>query len=88
MNTVMVNGKIYEIVEDATNDVETVYSQDDTLQALSVLAVTGTGRSIENGNLYEIIWHLDEQEESQLPEDASDWVNDWDTADGVIELED
>lgn len=87
MNTVTVNGKMYEIIEDATNDVETVYSQDDTLQAFPVLAVTGTGRSIENGKLYEIIWHLDEQDESQLPDDASDWVSDWDTADEAIELE-
>lgn len=82
MNTVMVNGKIYEIIEDATNDVETVYSQDDILQDFGILAVTGTGRSIENGKLYEIIWYLDEQNE-----DASDWVSDWDMADEAIELE-
>ncbi|MDT3392476.1 MAG: hypothetical protein LIR22_09145 [Bacillota bacterium] len=87
MNTVMVNEKVYEIIEDVTNDVETVYSQADTLQAFPILAVTGTGRSIENDKLYEIIWHLDEQNESQLPEDASDWVNDWDAADEAIELE-
>lgn len=86
MNTVMVNGNLYEIIEDATNNVEPVYSQNDTLLVLPVLAVTGTGRSIENGNLYEIIWYLDEQDESQLPEDASDWVSDWDTADEAIEL--
>lgn len=88
MNTVIVNKKVYEIIEDATDDVETVYSQDDTLQAFPILAVTGVGRSIVNDKLYEIIWHLDEQEESQLPEDASDWVSDWDTADEAIELED
>lgn len=88
MDKVMVNEKVYEIIEDVTNDVETVYSQADTLQAFPILAVTGTGRSIENDKLYEIIWHLDQQDESQLPEDASDWVSDWDTADEVIELED
>jgi len=82
MNTVTVNGKIYEIIEDATNDVKTVYSQNDTLQAFPILAVTGTGRSIENGKLYEIVWDLDEQ-----GEDASDWVNDWDLANDAIELE-
>lgn len=82
MNTVMVNGNIYEIIEDATNDVKTVYNQNDTLQAFPILAVTGTGRSIDNGKLYEIVWDLDEQDE-----DASEWVSDWDTADEAIELE-
>ena len=79
MNTVTVNGKIYEIIEDATNDVKTVYNHNDTLQAFPILAVTGIGRSIENGKLYEIIWYLDEQNE-----DASDW----DLANDAIELED
>ena len=88
MNTVMVNGKIYEIIEDATNNVETVYNQNDTLQAFPILAVTGIGRSIENGKLYEIVWDLDEQDASQLPEDASDWVSEWDLANDAIEMED
>lgn len=83
MNTVTVNGKIYEIVEDATNDVKTVYSWNDVMQAFPILAVTGTGRSIENGKLYEIVWDLDEQDE-----DASDWVRDWDLANDAIEPED
>lgn len=87
MNTVMVNEKVYEIIEDATDDVETVYGQNDTLQAFQILAVTGIGRSIENGKLYKIIWYLDEQDGSRLPEDASDWVSDWDTANETIELE-
>lgn len=88
MSEVIVDGKIYEIVKDATTDIETVYGQNDTLQTLPILAVTGTGRSVENGNLYEIIWHLDEQDASLLSDDASDWVSDWGTADEAIELED
>ncbi|MEN2346644.1 hypothetical protein ABC657_09505 [Lentilactobacillus parabuchneri] len=88
MSEVIVDGKIYEIVKDATTDIETVYGQNDTLQTLPILAVTGTGRSVENGNLYEIIWHLDEQDASLLSDDASDWVSDWGTADEAVELED
>ena len=88
MNTVTVNGKIYEIIEDATNDVKTVYSWNDVMQAFPILAVTGIGRSIENGKLYEIVWDLDEQDESKVPEVASDWVSDWDLANDAIELED
>ncbi|WP_333604236.1 hypothetical protein [Lactobacillus acetotolerans] len=88
MNTVTVSGKIYEIIEDATNDVKTVYSWNDVMQAFPILAVTGIGRSIENGKLYEIVWDLDEQDESKVPEDASDWVSDWDLANDAIELED
>ena len=88
MSEVIVDGKIYEIVKDATTDIETVYGQNDTLQTLPILAVTGTGRSVENGNLYEIIWHLDEQDTSLLSDDASDWVSDWGTADEAVELED
>ena len=84
----MVNKKAYEIVKDATDDSETVYSRNDTLQFFPILAVTGTGRSIENGKLYKIIWHLDEQDASKLPDDASNWVSDWDTADEAIELDD
>lgn len=88
MSEVIVDGKIYEIVKDATTDIETVYGQNDTVQTLPILAVTGTGRSVENGNLYEIIWHLDEQDASLLSDDASDWVSDWGTADEAVELED
>ncbi|MCT2883545.1 hypothetical protein [Lentilactobacillus parabuchneri] len=86
MNEVMVNGKIYEIVKDATTNIDTVYDQNDTLQTLPILAVTGIGRSAENGNMYEIVWHLDEQDASLLSDDASDWVSDWGTADEAIEL--
>jgi len=88
MSKVMVNGKIYEIVEAPTTDIETVYSHDDTLQAFPILAVTGTGRSVENGSLYEIVWYLDEQDKDKLDDDASDWVSDWNTADDAVELED
>ncbi|KRO16535.1 hypothetical protein [Lacticaseibacillus saniviri] len=88
MSEVIVDGKIYEIVKDATTDIETVYGQNDMLQTFPILAVTGTGRSVENGNLYEIIWHLDEQDASLLSDDASDWVSDWGTADEAVELED
>ena len=88
MDTVKVNGETYEIIKYATNDVETVYSDNDTMQVFPILAVTGIGRSIENGSLYEIIWHLDEQDASLLSEDASDWVNDWDTADRAEIVED
>ena len=84
----MVNKKAYEIVKDATDDLETVYSRNDTLQFFPILAVAGTGHSVENGKLYKIIWYLDEQDTSKLPEDASNWVSDWDTADEAIELED
>lgn len=88
MSEVVVDGKIYEIIKDANTDIETVYGKNDTLQTLPILAVTGTGRSVENGNLYNIIWHLDEQDASLLSDDASDWVSDWGTADKAVELED
>jgi hypothetical protein len=65
-----------------------VYSHDDTLQSFPILAVTGTGRSVENGSLYEIVWYLDEQDKDKLDDDASEWVSDWDTANDAVELED
>lgn len=87
MNNVIIDGKTYEIVKDATDDIETVYNENDTLQNLPILAVTGVGRSVETGDLYEIVWHLDEQNASLLSDDASDWVTDWGTADEAIELD-
>lgn len=79
--TVKVENKEYEIVENANDNVETVYGENDTLQAFPILAVKGIGRSIEDGQEYEIVWYLDADEESELSSDASDWVADWSTAD-------
>lgn len=81
MNNVMVNGKKFEIVEPANDEVETTMVDGSTIEFVSGIAED------EKGNRYEINWYLD-VDADELPEDASDWVNDWDTADEAHELED
>ena len=80
MNEVMVNGKEFEIVEPANDEVETTMVDGNTIEFVSGIAKD------EKGDRYEIDWYLDVDADN-LPEDASDWVSDWNTADEVIELE-
>lgn len=81
MNKVMVNGKEFEIVEPANDEVETTMVDGNTIKFVS-----GIGEDAD-GNRYEIDWYLDVDADN-LPEDASDWVSDWDLANDAIELED
>ncbi len=74
MDTVMVSGKEFEIVEAANDEVETTIVDGNTIEYVS-----GIGED-NSGNRYEIDWYLD-YDGDELPEDASDWVSDWDTAD-------
>ncbi len=80
MNTVKVNGKEFEIVEPASDEVETTMVDGNTIEFVSGIAED------DQGNRYEIDWYLD-VDADDLPEDASDWVSDWDTADEARELE-
>lgn len=81
MNTVTVNGKEYEVVEPANDEVETTMVDGNTIEFVS-----GIGEDAD-GNRYEIDWYLD-VDTDELPEDASDWVTDWDTADEAHLMED
>lgn len=81
MNKVMVNGKKFEIVEAANDDIETTMVDGNTIEYVS-----GIGEDAD-GNRYEIDWYLD-VDADELPEDASDWVSDWDTADEAHLMED
>lgn len=81
MNTVKVNGKQFEIVEAANDEVETTMVDGNTIEYVS-----GIGED-EDGNRYEIDWYLD-VDADELPEDAESWVNDWDTADEAHLMED
>lgn len=81
MNTVKVNGKKFEIVEAANDEVETTMVDGNTIEYVSGIAKDA------DGNRYEIDWYLD-VDADELPEDASDWVNDWDTADEAHLMED
>lgn len=76
----MVNGKKFEIVEPANDEIETTMVDGNTISFVS-----GVAKDSE-GNRYEIDWYLD-VDADKLPEDASDWVSDWDTADEAHELE-
>jgi len=80
MNKVMVNGKEFEIVEPASDEVETTMVDGNTIEYVS-----GIGEDAD-GNRYEIDWHLD-VDADDLPEDAENWVSDWNTANDAIELE-
>lgn len=80
MNTVTVNNKKFEIVEPANDEVETTM-----VDGTTVNYVSGIGEDAD-GNRYEIDWYLD-VDVDDLPEDAENWVSDWDTADEAHELE-
>ena len=80
MNKVMVNGKEFEIVEPANDEVETTMVDGNTIKFVSGIAKD------EKGSRYEIDWYLD-VDTDDLPEDAESWVSDWDTADEAHELE-
>lgn len=81
MSKVMVNGKQFEIVEAANDDIETTMVDGNTIEYVSGVAKD------EKGNRYEIDWYLD-VDADELPEDASDWVSDWDTANEAHLMED
>lgn len=78
---VTVGDEKFEIVRDASDTIETLYGDKDTLQVYPILSVTGIGQSLEDGQEYEIVWYLDANDQSELSEDASNWVKDWSTAD-------
>lgn len=78
---ITVNGKKFEIVEPANDEVETTMVDGNTIEYVSGVAKD------EKGNRYEIDWYLD-VDVDKLPEDASDWVSDWDTADEAHLMED
>lgn len=80
MDKVMVNDKEFEIVEPASDEVETTMVDGNTIEFVSGIAKD------EKGNRYEIDWYLDVDADN-LPEDAESWVSDWDTADEAHELE-
>lgn len=81
MNEVKVNGKKFEIVEPANDEVETTMVDGNTINYVS-----GIGEDTD-GSRYEIDWYLD-VDVDELPEDASDWVSNWDTADEAHLMED
>ena len=81
MNTVTVNNKKFEIVEPANDEVETTMVGERTIEFVSGIAKD------DQGNRYEIDWYLD-ADTNDLPEDASEWVSDWDTADEAHLIED
>lgn len=80
MNNVMVNGKKFEIVEPASDEVETTMVDGATVNYVSGIAKD------EKGSRYEIDWYLD-VDTDDLPEDAENWVSDWDTANEAYKLE-
>lgn len=81
MNNVIVNGKKFEIVEPANNEVETTIIDGNTIEFVSGIAKD------EKGSHYEIDWYLD-VDADELPENAENWVSDWDTADEAHLMED
>ena len=80
MNNVMVNGKKFEIVEPANDEIETTMVDGNIIKFVSGIAKD------KKGNRYEIDWYLD-VDVDDLPEDAENWVSDWDTANEAHELE-
>jgi len=80
MNNVMVNGKKFEIVEPANDEIETTMVDGNTIKFVSGIAKD------EKGSRYEIDWYLD-VDADDLPEDAENWVSDWDTANEAHKLE-
>jgi len=76
----MVNGKKFEIVEPANDEIETTMVDGNIIKFVSGIAKD------KKGNRYEIDWYLD-VDVDDLPEDAENWVSDWDTANEAHELE-
>ena len=81
MMNVNVNGKTYKVIEDAADNIETTMVDGNAIEYVSGIAKD------DQGNRYEIDWYLD-YDNDKLPEDASDWVSDWDTADEAHLMED
>ena len=80
MQKVTVNGIALDLLEAPSDTIELAYGDMDKACKFPILSVSAKATD-ELGNLYKVIWYLDEQDASKLPDDASDWVNDWDTAD-------
>lgn len=81
MNKVMVNGKTYKVIEDASDDIDTTMVDGNTIEYVSGVCED------DKHNRYEVDWFINANTDD-LPEDASGWVNDWDTADEVHLVED
>lgn len=81
MNKVIVNGKTYKVIENATDDIETTMVDGNTIEYVAGVCED------EKHNRYEVDWYLD-CDTDRLPEDAGDWVSDWNTADEVHLIED
>ena len=79
MNEVKIEGITYIITKDATDDM-----QEDVTTGTKFVSSRGYRKDDADQTPEEIIWELDGDLTS---EDASDWRNDWDTADEAIELE-
>ena len=80
MQKVTVNGITLDLLEDPSDTIELAYGDMDKACMFPILSVSAKATD-ELGNLYKVIWYLDHQDASKLPDDASDWVNDWNTAD-------
>ena len=80
MQKVTVNGITLDLLAAPSDTIELVYSDMDKAYKFPILSVSAKATD-KLGNLYKVIWYLDHQDGKNMPADASDWVNDWDTAD-------
>lgn len=80
MEKVTVSGITLDLLEAPSDTIELAYSDTDTLCKFPILSVSAKATD-KQGNLYKVIWYLDHQDSQNMPADASDWVNDWETAD-------
>lgn len=79
MNEVKIEGISYIITKNATDNM-----QEDITTGVKFVSGRGYRKDDADKSEVEIIWNLDGDLTS---EDASDWRQDWDTADQAIELE-
>lgn len=79
MSEVKIEGITYIITKNATDEM-----QEDITTGVKFVSGRGYRKDDVDQSEVEIIWHLDGDLTS---EDASDWRQDWDTADQAIELE-
>lgn len=79
MNEVKIEGITYIITKNATDDM-----QEDITTGIKFVTGSGYRKGDTDQTPVEIIWELDGDITS---EDASDWRQNWDTADEAIELE-
>ena len=83
MINVAVNSKTYRVIKGASDDIETMFIVGRTEPVEYVAGVCED----EKHNRYEVDWYLD-CDTDNLPEDASEWVSDWNTADKAHLMED